>query len=375
MQKTFSDEPRVCIPFVDLAAQTRNLESELLLAISGVLQRGDYILGQAVERFERAFADYVGVPYAIGVASGLDALKLSLLGLGVRRDDEVIVPANSFIATALAVSDIGARPVFVDCDDTYNLDVSQLEQLITSRTRAVVPVHLTGQPARMDDVVEIARRHGLIVVEDACQAHGARYGGKPCGSLGDAGCFSFYPAKNLGALGDGGIVTTHKQALAQKLRCLRNYGQESKNHHVEPGFNSRLDTLQAAILEVKLKYLEAANARRRAHAQRYLDQLQGVGDLRFSALVPNSLHVYHLFVVESDRRDELQRWLTQCGVATGQHYPVPIYLQPAYAQFGKTVGSFPRAERLARCCLSLPMYPELTSEQIDYVTASIHRFY
>lgn len=363
------------VPFFNMLAQTREMELELSTAMSEVLRRGDFILGQAVASFEKAFSAYLGTSYAIGVANGLDALRLSLQAFGVGRGDEVILPANTFIATAFAVSNVGATPVLVDCDDTYNLDVHQLPAALSSRTRAVIPVHLTGQAADMAAVLAFARDHRLVVIEDACQSHGALYREQKCGSLGDVGCFSFYPAKNLGALGDGGLVATSDEKIAQRLCRLRNYGQEAKHQHVERGLNSRLDTLQAAVLEIKLRYLDAENARRREHAAEYRERLQGVGDLRFQSLLADTSHVYHLFVVETQHRDDLRHWLTQRGIETGMHYPTPIHLQPVYADLDKPVGSFPRAELLAKRCLSLPMFPHLDIPQIEYVIDSLRGFY
>ena len=363
------------VPFVDLGAQYREIESEIAVAIRAVLEASDFILGSAVSAFEEAFAGFVGTKHAVGVGSGLDALRLALAGLGIGPGDEVAVPANSYVATALAVSEIGARPVLVDCDRTYTVAVDQMEAAATMRTRAVIPVHLAGQAAAMASILGAADRLGAVVVEDAAQAHGTAYDGRACGSLGVAGCFSFYPAKNLGAYGDAGLVTTDDDALAERLRRLRNYGERRKYEHVERGLNSRLDTLQAAVLQVKLRRLPAWNEARARHARAYLERLEGVGDLEFQERVPKSTHVYHLFVVETDDRDALRRHLAETGIATGVHYPTPIHLQEAYRDLGYARGAFPVAERLADRTLSLPMYPELTTAQIDLVADEVKAFF
>jgi dTDP-4-amino-4,6-dideoxygalactose transaminase len=366
----------VRVPFVDIAAQQGTVEAEVASAVGEVLSAAQFILGPQVAAFERAFADFVEARDAVGVSSGLDALRLALLALEVDQGDEVILPANTYIATALAVSAIGARPVLVDCDrHTYQLAVEQVEAAVTPRTRAVIPVHLTGQAADLDPVQADADRHGLHVIEDAAQAHGARYRGRPCGSIGALGCFSFYPSKNLGACGDAGMVVTGDAALAERVRRLRNYGQTAKYHHAEQGLNARLDTIQAAILLAKLGRLAGWNQARADHAQAYRDRLDGVGDLAFQQMAPSSTHVWHLFVVETARRDALRDHLAAAGVQTGIHYPVPLHLQDAYEGLGHKHGDFPQAELLADRMLSLPMYPELSEEQVDLVTAEIERFF
>ena len=335
-----------------------------------------YILGEPVVRFEREFAEFVEVDHAVGVGSGLDALRLALVVLGIGPGDEVILPANTYIATALAVSDVGASPVLVDCDPaTYMIDPEQVDRAVTRRTKAMLPVHLAGQAADMAPLVEVAERHGLTIVEDAAQAHGARYDGRPCGSIGDVACFSFYPGKNLGAYGDGGMVTTSHANVAEQIRRLRNYGERRKYEHVVRGVNSRLDALQAAFLSVKLRHLPRWNDARARHAEAYASALDSVGDLVLPARVPRSAHVYHLFVVETDQRDALRDHLARNGVRTGIHYPTPIHLQPAYADLGLGPGSFPESERLAGRILSLPMFPELTEDQIEAVIGSICEFF
>jgi dTDP-4-amino-4,6-dideoxygalactose transaminase len=368
--------PAVRVPFFDAAAQQRSVRAEVLAAVEEVLEGARFILGPQVGELERAFAELAGVAHAVGVSSGLDALRLALAALGVQPGDEVILPANTYIATALAVSAVGARPVLVDCDPgTYLIEPGQIEPAITPRTRAVIPVHLTGQAADMDAVGELARAHGLWVVEDAAQAHGASFGGRPCGAMGTLGCFSFYPSKNLGACGDAGMVTTGDRELADRVQRLRNYGEDGKYHHVEKGTNARLDTLQAAVLLVKLRRLAAWNDARREHAATYRRLLAGVGDLGFQAAAPGSTHVYHLFVVETGQRDRLREHLQGAGVQTGVHYPVPIHLQPAYRDLGHKPGDFPSTERLAGRMLSLPMYPELRPDQLAYVADQVARFF
>ena len=329
-----------------------------------------------MRRFEEEFARFVASEHAVGVGSGLDALRLGLLALEVGPGDEVIVPANTYIATALAVSEVGGDVVLVDCDAaTYNIDPRLVEAAVTARTKALLPVHFTGQAAEMAPLLELAAAHDLEVVEDAAQAHGTRYRDQPCGSIGKLACFSFYPGKNLGAYGDAGMVTTSDAAVVERIRRLRNYGERTKYEHVVKGVNSRLDALQAAFLTVKLRYLPAWNEARSRHADAYAAELDGVGDLVLQQRSDSSTHVYHLFVIETERRDALREHLSERGVQTGIHYPIPIHRQEAYADLGLPAGSFPVAERLARQTLSLPMYPELTSEQIGAVTGAIREFF
>ncbi len=363
------------IPFVDLQAQYQSLKDELDTAVLAVMRQCNFILGKEVSDFEHAFADYVGARHCVGVASGLDALKLALEAFGIGPGDEVIVPAHTFIASALAVSAVGARPVLVEVDEaSFNLDPAHIEAAITPRTKAIMPVHLYGQPADMDPILALARRYNLRVIEDASQAHGARYRGQRVGTLGDVGCFSFYPGKNLGAYGDAGGLVTNNAELAEKVRFLRNYGQEVKYKHVVKGYNLRLDTLQAAVLGVKLRYLDAWNARRAAHAAVYTHALEGVGDLQLPRVITGD-HVFHLYVIRTRQRDALQAHLNQRGIATVIHYPVPIHMQPAYADLGYGRGTFPITERLSEEILSLPMYAELTAEQQDYVIAAVKDFF
>jgi dTDP-4-amino-4,6-dideoxygalactose transaminase len=363
------------VPFVDLVAQYRTISSEVGIAVNDVLSQCNFILGAPVDQFERAFADFVGCQYAVGVSSGLDAIRLALAGFGIGVRDEVIIPANTYIATALAVTAQGAKPVLVDCDPaTYTIDTSRIERAITARTRAIIPVHLTGQSADMDPILDLAAQHGLRVIEDAAQAHGTRYKGRTCGAIGDAGCFSFYPGKNLGAYGDGGLVTTNDKVLADRIRRLRNYGQQQKYEHTEKGLNARLDTIQAAVLNVKLKYLAGWNEDRARHAASYANRLQGLKGLRLQSCSPVSTHIFHLYIIESDRRNALQQYLEERGIQTGIHYPKPIHLQSAYKDLGYSIGDFPETERLANQMLSLPMFPELTEQQINLVCDTVASF-
>ena len=366
------------VPFVDLQAQYRSIRAEVDAAVQRVLDTSAFILGREVEAFERAFAGYVGARECVGVSNGTAAIQLALQACGVGPGDEVIVPANTFFATAEAVSTAGATPVFVDCTpDTCNIDPGQIEAAVTPRTRAVIPVHLYGQPADLDPIFAAAGRHGLLVIEDAAQAHGARYKGRRVGALGRAGCFSFYPGKNLGAYGEGGAVVTDDPAVARRLRMLRDHGSEVKYRHELVGYNSRHEGIQGAVLGVKLKHLDEWNALRRAHAARYRELLAPLADsgalsLPFEAEYAE--HVYHLFVVQTGARDSLQRHLSAAGVQTGIHYPVPVHLQPAYAPLGHREGDFPNAERQARRVLSLPMYAELSEPRLRYVADAVADF-
>ncbi len=364
------------VPFVDLVAQYDGIALEIDAAFQSVTASAEYILGRRVERFEDEFARFVTSEYAVGVGSGLDALRLGLLALEVGPGDEVIVPANTYIATALAVSDVGADVVLVECDPaTYNVDPAALAAAVTSRTKALLPVHFTGQAAEMQPLLEVAEANDLYIVEDAAQAHGTEYGGRRCGSLGELACFSFYPGKNLGAYGDGGMVTTSDASLFERIRRLRNYGERAKYDHVVKGVNSRLDGLQAAFLSVKLPHLQNWNEARLRHADAYAAELDGVGDLVLQQRSATSTHIYHLFILETAERDELREHLAGRGIQTGIHYPIPIHLQEAYRDLGLGPGTFPHTERLARQSLSLPMYPELTSEQISLVAAAIREFF
>jgi len=364
------------VPAFDLKRQYGAIKEEVDEAMSRVMARGSYILGEEVEGFEEEFARYVGAQHAVGVASGTDALYLSLLALGVGPGDEVVTVPNTAVPTAVAISQTGATPVLVDvCPDTFTLDVSQLEAAITPKTKAIVPVHLYGGAADMDPLMGVARRHDLAVVEDACQAHGAEYRKSKAGGIGSAGAFSFYPTKNLGCYGDGGMIVTNDENLARKARLLRFYGMTDRDRYVHSikGINSRLDEIQAAVLRVKLRHLDDWNETRRAVAILY-------GRLLPADVIPPcepayARHVYHLYVVKAERRDELRRHLRTNGIGTAIHYPLPIHLQPAYADLRLAEGTYPAAERCAGQILSLPMFPELTAGEVERVVEAIGRFF
>lgn len=363
------------IPFLDVQASYRELQLELDAAYRRVMESGWYILGGEVEAFEQEFAAYCGVKYCIGVGNGLEALHLILRAYGIGPGDEVIVPANTYIATWLAVSYVGATPVPVEPDPrTYNIDPDRVATTLTPRTRAIMPVHLYGQPADMDPILEIAQRHGLKVIEDAAQAHGATYKGRRAGSLGDAAGFSFYPGKNLGAFGDAGAVVTDDDDLADKVPVLRNYGSRVKYHNELKAFNSRLDPLQAAFLRVKLRYLDEWNQRRRTVADRYLEELADLPDLTLPFVPGWAEPIWHLFVVRHPRRDALQHYLNQAKVGTLIHYPVPPHLSGAYADGPWKERGFPVTERLADTVLSLPMGPHLGAEEMTNVVRVLRSF-
>ncbi|MFN8497373.1 MAG: DegT/DnrJ/EryC1/StrS family aminotransferase [Anaerolineae bacterium] len=363
------------VKFVDLGRQYEAIKTEVDAAIARVLRRTDFVLGDDVFRFEEEFADYCGVRYAVGVDNGATALELGLRALGIGPGDEVLVPANSFIASATAVSFAGATPVFVDVSPvSYNMSAGLLVDHITPRTKAIVPVHLYGQPADMDGVMAVAERYGLFVVEDACQAHGARYKGQRVGSFGNVAAFSFYPGKNLGAYGDGGVLVTNDRHVAEQATLLRNCGQREKYNHVMLGGNHRLDTLQAAVLRVKLRYLDCWNDHRR-HCAALYDELLEDTEVITPAASAGVEHVYHLYVVQGSGRDNLQAYLKARGIATGVHYPIPIHLQPAYAHLGYKPGDFPITEYAAARSLSLPMFPELTDSEVMFITDTVAAFY
>lgn len=362
------------IPFLELKSAYYEQKAEIDATIAAVLENGWYILGPQVEAFEAEFAASVGAKYCVGVGNGLEALHLGLLALGIEPGDEVIVPSNTYIATWLAVTYTGATPVPVEpVPATYNLDPARIEAAITPRTKVLLPVHLYGQSADMDPILEIARRHHLKVLDDAAQAQGARYKGRPVGSLCDLTAWSFYPGKNLGAYGDAGAVTTNDPALADRVRVLRNYGSRVKYVNEIVGFNSRLDELQAAILRVKLKKLEEWNERRRTLANLYLENLQGL-DLSLPHVPEDTEPVWHVFVVRHPRRDDLQKYLTQHGVGTLIHYPIPPHMQEAYKDLNIKEGRLPISESIHREVLSLPMYPQLTEAQVREVTAVLRRY-
>lgn len=362
------------VPFVDLKAQYDLIADEVNEAIANVLQRTDFILGQDVRLLEEEFAEWCGVKHAVGVDSGTSALEMALRAFEIGAGDEVITAANTFIATTLAISYTGAKPVLVDIDPkTYTLDPNRVEDAITARTKAIMPVHLYGQTADMDPIIEIAERHNLIVIEDAAQAHGARYKSKRAGSLGHAAAFSFYPGKNMGAYGDGGMVVTDDDKILDNLHMLRNYGQRVKYHHESLGYNHRLDTMQAAILRVKLKYMDEWNAARREHAEQYTELLNA-RDIVTPSIANYAEHIWHLYVIRVAYRDDLLKYLADHNIYAGMHYPVPIHLQKAYADLGYQQGDFPISEKYADQILSLPMYAELTPEMIEYVATTIKEF-
>lgn len=359
------------VPFVDLKAQLDSIRPEIDAGIAEVLDTTAFIQGKQVREFEAAFADYLGATHAIGVGNGTDALYLALRASGIGPGDEVITAANTFIATTEAITGVGASIVLVDIDpESYTIDPALIEAAITPRTKAIIPVHLYGQPADMATIMEIANRHNLLVIEDACQAHGAWYEGRRAGTIGHVGCFSSYPGKNLGAYGDAGVIATNDDDLAARLRMLANHGSQQKYHHEIEGWNSRLDTIQAVVLSVKLPHLDAWNERRRQHAERYSELLAGSGVK--TPTIQHGDHVWHLYVIETEDRDELGRRLAEQGIATGVHYPIPLHLQPAYQHLGYAAGAFPVTERVAARILSLPMFPELTDEQITLVADAVH---
>jgi len=360
------------IPFVDLHAQTQALQPKLSAAIAAVVTRGDFILGEEVGRFEEEFAAYCGVKHAVGVDSGFSALELALRAAGVGPGDEVITQTNTFIATVGAIQAVGARPVLVDCDGRGGIDVAAIRAAISPRTRAIIPVHLFGRICDIDGALDVGAHAGVPVIEDACQAHGALWRGRRAGSFGLAAALSFYPAKNLGAFGDGGMLVTNSDAIAAGTRAMRHYGQAAKYEHVATPLNRRLDTLQAAVLRVKLPHLDAWNARRQDLADAYREHLERLPLVLPPAEAPGR-HVYHLFVIEAEDRDALRRALEAQGIETGIHYPIPLHLQPALAALGLGRGAFPQAERLAACSLSLPMYPEMPMGHVERVATSIRR--
>jgi len=363
------------IPLLDLKAQYESIREEIVKAIQRVLDSTAFAAGPFVTQFEKKFAEFCQCEHAIGVGNGTEALWLALLALEVGSDDEVITVPNTFIATAEAISFCGAKPVFVDvAPETYTMNPVLLEAAITPQTKAIIPVHLFGQMADMDPIMEIAKSRRLYVIEDACQAHGAEYKGRRAGSIGNAGCFSFYPGKNLGAYGEAGAVVTNNSELATKIRMLLDHGQSKKYLHELIGWNARMDGLQGAILETKLKHLPAWNEARWRHAQMYNQLLCDVKNIVLPKEAAYAKHIYHIYAIYVENRDTLMNALAEEGIQCGIHYPVPIHLQPAYAFLGLGKGSFPVAEQIAKELLSLPMYPELTNEQIAYVALMIRRF-
>ncbi len=370
------------VPFFDLTRQYKKIKSEILSATQRVYEKGRFILGEEVSAFEKEFSHYCGVRYGVGVGSGTDALYLALKAAGIGEGDEVVTVANSFVATALAVSFTGAKPLFVDIDPkAYTMDPNSLELLLKrekakksgQKIRAVLPVHLYGHPADMDSIMEIANRYDLVVIEDACQAHGAKYGRKKVGSLGAMGCFSFYPTKNLGGYGDGGMVVTDHQKYDQKLRLLRCYGERKKYQHILKGHNSRLDEIQAALLRVKLKYLDQWNEERRRKARLYTRMLSPLG-LVCPSEKKGVRHVYHLYAIKTRKRDALQAFLKKRGIETLIHYPIPIPLEKAYQEMGYRRGDLPLTDQWSRKILSLPFFPEMKESEMEEVAQQIKMF-
>jgi len=361
------------VPYLDLKAQYQSIKPEIDAALARVLESCQFVLGPEVAAFEQEFAAYCGTAECIALNSGTSALHLALLAAGVGQGDEVITVPFTFVASVAAVVYTGARPVLVDIDSrSFNMDPFAIEAAITPRTKAILPVHLYGQPADMAPIMEIAKRHGLVVIEDAAQAHGAKYKGRPVGSIGDMACFSFYPGKNLGAYGEGGAVTTSNPDYARTIRMLRDWGQDRKYHHLLHGYNYRMEGFQGAILRVKLRHLERWTEARRSVVEQYNNLLADSG-VETPTEMPWARHVYHVYTLRADERDGLQTALQAEGIQTGIHYPVPVHLQPAYADLGYGRGAFPRSEKAAEQVLSLPLYPELSSQAIAEVAAAVKK--
>ena len=365
----------ITIPYLNVALQHSLIKNELMKAVSEILDKGNFILGSEVNEFEKRFAALAGVKYAIGVNSGTDALILALKAMGIGPGDEVITVPNSFVATTSCIKIVGARPVFIDVRDDYNMDPNLIESVITEHTRAILPVHLTGRPADMDPIMEIARRYNLQVIEDCAQAVAAKYKGGRVGSFGIIGCFSLHPLKTLNACGDGGVLTTNDAELAAKFKIMRNLGLESRENCVLWSGNSRLDTLQAAILLVKLKYLDDWTEKRRLNAKYYCDHLADLPQVNVPTDKNYEFSVYHTYVIQAEKRDKLRAFLAEKGIGTGIHYPRPIHLQTVAEELNYSPGSFPVTEGQANRILSLPVYPELDKGQLDHIIDSIHKFY
>jgi dTDP-4-amino-4,6-dideoxygalactose transaminase len=365
-------ETQMKVPFLDLNAQHAPFADEFTSAIREVIDSSAFAGGPFVEKFEQEFAAYCGAKYTIGVGNGTDALWLALLACGIGEGDEVITVPNTFVATVEAIVRCNARPAFVDVDEnTFTLDPTQLGKCLTARTKAIIPVHLFGQPADMDPILEFARAHGLIIIEDAAQAHGALYKGRHAGTMGNAGCFSFYPGKNLGAFGEAGAVITNNSEVAEKIGVLRDHGQSPKYHHILNGWNCRMDGVQAAVLSVKLHHLDKANLLRRERASLYDDAFADSDGVVTPTEAGYARHVYHVYAIRVQRRDELLRFLAAKGIGCGVHYPIPIHVQDAWRSLGYSEGAFPVAENLADEFLSLPIFPELTEEQIEHVVRCV----
>lgn len=364
------------VPFVNLKPMHLELKKQLDNAYKKVVyQESNFIHGKECTLFEEEYAKYVNAKYCVGVATGLDALYLSLKALDIKGGDEVIIPSNTYIATALAVTYVGATPVFVEPTiDSFNIDVNKIEEKITKKTKCIIPVHLQGRPADLDSIIRIAKKHKLHIIDDAAQAHGTKYKGKKIGSLTEITCWSFYPGKNLGALGDAGCITTNNKKLADKIRTLGNYGSDYKYHHIYKGTNSRLDELQSAFLRIKLRKLDKWNNERKRIAKQYIEKINN--PLIKLPLSPNKTydHIYHVFAIRCDKRDKLEKYLKEHGITTVKHYPVPIHLQEAYKDLNIKRGKLPIAEEISKTELSLPMYYGMTSSQIDYVIKTINAY-
>jgi dTDP-4-amino-4,6-dideoxygalactose transaminase len=364
------------IPIADLKAQYFSIKSEIDIAIADVIEHSSFILGSAVRSFEEQFARVHNVRHCVAVGSGTDALHLALWAAGVKEGDEVITVPFTFIATIEAIHLLGAKPVFVDINaETFTLDTSKLQQAITTKSKAILPVHLYGQPAAMDDIIEIAKKHNLVVIEDAAQAHLAKFKNKFVGEWGDAACFSFYPVKNLGAFGEAGAIVTNDDVLAQRMFQIRDHGQVEKYRHEMLGHNYRMDGIQGAVLGVKLRYLNSWTQRRRELAATYKQMLSGVGDLKLPHEHSDVYHVYHLFVTLTNHRTDLQKYLSDNGVATSIHYPIPLHLQSASQSLGYKKGDFPVSESVAGQCLALPLFAEMSDEQQQYVVEQVKSFF
>jgi len=363
------------VPFLDLKAQYKQIEQDVLPMMSKTMVNGAFVGGPQVSDFETEFAKFCDSKYCVGLNSGTDALRFALMATDVGSGNEVITVPNTFIATTEAISQVGATPVFVDIyPDTCNMDVSRIEGKITEKTKAIIPVHLYGQPADIEPILEIAQKHGIHVIEDACQAHGALYKGRKAGSMGAVGCFSFYPGKNLGAYGEGGAIVTQNEDIANKIRMIIDHGQEKKYFHQMEGYNGRLDAIQAGVLRIKLKRLDNWNQSRRENAAHYNEVLSEIAGVTIPVEADFARSVYHLYVILVDKREKLQDFLNFRDIATGLHYPLPLHLQQAYIHLGYKEGDFPATEEVAGRLLSLPMFPELTHEQIEYVASSIKEF-
>jgi len=360
------------VPFADFSGQYQTIKGRIDTGLKRVFEKGNFILGEEEKAFEEQFAKFCDTKHAVGVNSGTDALYLALGALDISVGDEVIIPTFTFIATALCISYTGAKPVFIDIEEeTYNIDPQKLEEVITDKTKAIIPVHLYGQPANMDEITTVARKHNIAIVEDACQAHGATYKGRKTGSLGDIGCFSFYPTKSLGAFGDGGIVVTNSDEINEKIQMLRDYGRKGRYEHKIKGYNSRLDTVQAVILSAKLEHLDEWNRMRGDHASYYCELLKEASSITTPIIKENRTHVFQTFAVRISNRNKVLEEMKKRGVGVLIHYPIPIHLQEAYADLGFKKGDFPVSEKIADEVLSLPMFPHMTNDQIEHVCTSL----